>query len=132
MVQPSPISFSKFLSIMQNQNLVPINQWLLITYTHTILASDQSTLETDLNSALGLPMGFSGGASGKELTYQCRRNKRRGFDPWVWSLGLEDPLEEAWQLSPVFLPGKSHVWRSLVGYSPWSSKESEWQYTHLL
>ena len=128
MVQPSPISFSKFLSIMQNQNLIPINQWLLITYTHTSLASDRSTLETDLNSVLGLPMGFSGGASGKELTYQCRRNKRRGFDPWVWKI----PWRRAWQLSPIFLPGKSHVWRSLVGYSPWSSKESEWQHTHLL
>ena len=57
---------------MENQNLVPINQWLLITYTHTSLASDQSTLETDLNSALGLPMGFSGGASGKEPASQWR------------------------------------------------------------
>ena len=25
---------------------------------------------------------------------------------------------------PVFLPGKSRGWRSLVGYSPWSHKES--------
>ena len=24
-----------------------------------------------------------------------------------------------WHLTPVFLPGKSHGWRSLVGYSPW-------------
>ena len=24
-----------------------------------------------------------GGASGKEFSYQCRRHKRRGFDPWV-------------------------------------------------
>ena len=27
--------------------------------------------------------GFLGGASGKEFTYQCRRSKRHGFDPWV-------------------------------------------------
>ena len=26
---------------------------------------------------------FPGGASGKELTCQCRRPKRLGFDPWV-------------------------------------------------
>ena len=26
--------------------------------------------------------GFPGGAPGKELTYQCRRHKRPGFDPW--------------------------------------------------
>ena len=31
----------------------------------------------------------------------------------------------AWQPTPVFLPGKSHGQRSLVGYGPWSSKESE-------
>ena len=28
-------------------------------------------------------MGFPGGAIGKELTCQCRRHKRCGFDPWV-------------------------------------------------
>ena len=26
--------------------------------------------------------GFPGGAGGKELAYQCRRRKRRGFNPW--------------------------------------------------
>ena len=28
-----------------------------------------------------------------------------------------------WQPTPVFLPGKSHGWRSLLGYSPWGHKE---------
>ena len=27
-----------------------------------------------------------------------------------------------WQATPVFLPGKSHGQRSLVGYSPWRHK----------
>ena len=27
--------------------------------------------------------------------------------------------------TPVLLPGKSHGWRSLVGYSPWGPKESD-------
>ena len=34
-----------------------------------------------------------------------------------------------WQPTPVFLPGKSHGWRSLVGCSPWGRKEldmTEW------
>ena len=43
---------------------------------------------------------------------------------WVQSLGQEDPLEK-WQPTPVFLPGKSHGQRSLVGYSPWGCKESD-------
>ena len=30
-----------------------------------------------------------------------------------------------WQLTPVFLPGNSHGWRSLVGCSPWGREESE-------
>ena len=38
-------------------------------------------------------MGFPGGASGTEPACQCRRHKRRGFDPWVRDL-QEDPLEE--------------------------------------
>ena len=31
-------------------------------------------------------------------------------------------LEEAWQPTPVFLPGKSHGQRSLAGYSPWGRR----------
>ena len=29
-----------------------------------------------------------------------------------------------WQPTPVFFPGESHGWRSLVGYSPWGHQES--------
>ena len=28
-----------------------------------------------------------------------------------------------WQPTPVLLPGGSHGWKSLVGYSPWGRKE---------
>ena len=31
---------------------------------------------------------------------------------------------QKWQPTPVFLPGKSHGQRSLVGYGPWGRKES--------
>ena len=37
--------------------------------------------------------------------------KSLGFGPWVGKI--------PWQPTPVFLPGKSHGERSLVGYSPW-------------
>ena len=43
----------------------------------------------------------------------------------VQSLGLEDPLEKEMGTIPVFLPGKSHRRRSLVGYSPWGSQEPD-------
>ena len=40
-------------------------------------------------------------------------------------LGQEDPLE--WQLASVFLPGKFHGQRSLVGYSPWGFRvQHDW------
>ena len=42
----------------------------------------------------------------------------------VRSLGREDPLEEEMDHTPVFLPGKSHGQRGLVGYSPWGHKGS--------
>ena len=35
------------------------------------------------------------------------------------------PGEGKWQPTPVLLPGKSHGWRSLVGYSPWGHTESD-------
>ena len=47
------------------------------------------------------------------------------WETWVRSLGQEVPWRRAWQTSPVFLPGKSHGQRSLAGYSPWGSKESD-------
>ena len=39
------------------------------------------------------------------------------------------PWRRKWQPTPVFLPGKPHGWRNLVGYSPWGHKEldvTEW------
>ena len=38
-----------------------------------------------------------------------------------------------WHPTPVLLPGKSHGWKSLVGYSPWGLEESdmtEWLHFH--
>ena len=63
--------------------------------------------------------GFPGGASCKELSCQCRRHKRLGFNSWVGKI----PWRRAWQHASVFLPGKSHGQRSLAGYSPWGHKE---------
>ena len=49
--------------------------------------------------------------SGKESACRCRR---RGLDPWAGKI----PWRRKWQPTLVFLPGKSHGQRSLVGYSP--------------
>jgi len=44
---------------------------------------------------------------------------RCGFDAWVGKISWR----RKWQLTPVFLPGKSHGQGSLVGYIPRGHKE---------
>ena len=51
--------------------------------------------------------GFPGGSAVMQTTQET----------WVWSLGREDPPEEALQPSPVFLSEKLHGQRSLAGCS---------------
>ena len=59
-------------------------------------------------------------SSGKESAWKCRRHRRLGFDPWVGKI----PRVGSGNLpTPVFLPGKSHGQRNLVGYSPWGYTE---------
>ena len=48
---------------------------------------------------------------------QCRRAR---FDPWVRKI----PWRRKWLPAAVFLPGKLHGQRILVGYRPWGCKES--------
>ena len=59
---------------------------------------------------------------------QCRRCRRRGFDPWVWKISWS----RKWQPTPVFLPGKSHGWRIMAAYRPWGAKSQTWlsNWTH--
>ena len=66
-----------------------------------------------------LHVGFPRWLSGKESACQCRRPR---FNSWVRKI----PWREKWQPTPVFLRGKSHRPRSLVGsldQSPWVPKE---------
>jgi len=44
-----------------------------------------------------------------------------GFNPWVKKI----PWRRECQPTPVFLIGKAHGHRSLIGYSPWGHKESD-------
>ena len=45
------------------------------------------------------------------------------WETWVQSMGWEDPLEEAWQPTSVFLPGES-TWTEEAGrlQSMWSQR----------
>ena len=67
--------------------------------------------------------------SGKESTCQYRSYWRLMLHPLVWKI----PCRRKWQSTPVFLPGKSHGQRSLVGYSLWVCKKwtqlRDWAHT---
>ena len=56
---------------------------------------------------------------GKEPACQCRRCKRHRFNPWVGKI----PNRRTKQPAQVFLAGKSHGHRHLVGCSPQGLKE---------
>ena len=74
-------------------------------------------LSVQMNKLLGGFRGmlsFPGGASGKEPACQSRRHERCRFDPWVRKI----PWRRTQQTTPVFLPGKSHEQRILVGCGP--------------
>ena len=56
------------------------------------------------------------------LVVETVKNPPAMQDTWVRSLGQENPLEEGMAPIPVFLPGKSHGQRRLLGYNLWGSK----------
>ena len=67
------------------------------------------------------------GARWYRIPLLCRRHKRLRFNLWVRKI----PWRKKRQLTPVFLPWKSHR-RSRVGYSPWGHNESDvTEHTHV-
>ena len=68
-----------------------------------------------LRSAGMVTKGFSGGSG-------CKESVCNAGDPGLIP-GI--PWRRKWQPTPVFLPGKSHGWRSLVDNTPWGCKESD-------
>ena len=82
--------------------------WKIILYTHTHIHTD---IHTHTHGSPDI-------SDDKASACQWRRPT---FDPW----GGKIPWKRKWQPTPVFLPGKSHGQRSLVGYCPWGRKESD-------
>ena len=57
--------------------------------------------------------GFPGGSDNKESACNA------GDPGSIPGLG-RTPWRRKWQPTPIFLPRKSHGWRNVGGYSPWS------------
>ena len=107
---PRASLFLNLLSLFGFPFLLPTPE--LFLFLRAPLASFPfSIYQCGLNITFG---NFSRGASGKEPSCQCRRQRRWGFDPWVGKI----PWRRAWQPTPAFLPGESHGQRSLVDYRP--------------
>ena len=80
-----------------------------------IPTSEQHIMQTvEVFTTLGLPWWLRW----QRICLQCRRPR---FDPWVSKI----PWRTPWEPTPVLLPGEFHRQRSLTGYSPWGSKESD-------
>ena len=82
----------------------------------------------NLYSGLPIFLGFSiyglllpRELSGKKIHQPSRRHE---FDLWVETI----PWRRKWQPTPVFLPGKSHGQRSLVGHNPRCCKDLDMTY----
>jgi len=63
-------------------------------------------------------MGLPWWLSGKESACQCRRHR---FHPWIRKI----PWRRKWQLTLVFLTGKSHGHRCLVATVHGVTKEAD-------
>ena len=66
------------------------------------------------------------GASGKEPTCQCRKQKTHGFDSWARKI----PWRKAWQPTPVFLPGGEEEPGGLESIGPQRVTWLKWHSTH--
>ena len=76
------------------------------------------------NKPDGHPCGWVGilwGSPDGSGNRVCLQYGRPRIDPWVGKISWR----RKWQPTLVFLPGKSHGQRSLTGYCPWGSKESD-------
>ena len=66
-------------------------------------------------------LGILDGNMVKNLPSDTGDARERRFSPLIGKI----PWRRKWQPTPVFLPGKFHGRRSLVGYSPQGHKESD-------
>ena len=90
---------------------IPAHPWTL--YLISLLVGDPSPPQsTEFTPSEGFP---------DDSVVKNPPANAEGFHPWVRKI----PWRRNWQLTPVFLPGKSHGQRSLAGYSPWGRQESD-------
>ena len=92
-----------------------LQQWgLVISEAISILLQSSVSCQGTIETEIRVPWGFPSGSMVKNQPAM----QEMQFNPWIGKI----PWRMKWQSSPVFLPGKSHGQRNLVGCSPWGHK----------
>ena len=78
----------------------PRTSLCILTWPERVKELSRISFVRALIPFMGLPRCYSG----KESSWQCRRCRGHGFDPWVRKI----PWRREWQPTPVFSPGKFH------------------------
>ena len=79
---------------------------------HKLIARKLLFQMLEISWRVRVTRSFPGGLVVKESTCRRGRHRQHGFNPWVRNI----PWGRKWQLTSVFLTGKSHEHKSLVGY----------------
>ena len=105
------------------------NPWLKITASPSAPCREKAGEHIPSTSLSFLPFSYCCFAlTETRLKPESKRNHWVSMNPpamretWVWSLGWEDPLERAWQPTPVFLPGESPWAGETSGLQPMGSQ----------
>ena len=95
---------------------------------------ENSAVATGLGRSVFIPIPKKGNAKNVQTTAQlhsfytlakkCSKFSKPGFNS-TWTVNLQMFKLNLDRGTPVFLPGKSDGWKSLVGFSPWGREESD-------
>ena len=103
------------------------HQWIHTTIPVSYLAEPERPSRWEklpINFGI-LPTRLPRWRSGKQFTCQQKR-----WEDSILGWG-RSPWRRKWQPTPIFLPGKFHGQRSLVGYSPWGRRvRHDWAGVH--
>ena len=83
-----------------------------------------SRLHTSVSPFLTAVTALWGSPGDSEIKNLPAKERDAGDQGSIPTPGQEAPLEQEWQPTLLFLPGKFHEQKSLVGYCPWGQKES--------
>ena len=114
----SPIAgrcFTIWATREAHDNFCMITPSSLWTSPYSLQEENKLVLIKSFNVSLEIIQCFPAGLEGSV----CLQWRKPRFNPWDGKI----PWRRKWKPTPVHLPGKSHGWRSLVGYSPWGHKE---------